>query len=249
VLADPHAWLAFLTLSLLEIVLGIDNLIFIAILVERVPAARRNQARLAGLALAMLTRIVLLFSLVWVTHLVTPLFQVAAQSVSGRDLVLLGGGLFLLVKSVLEMHQTLEGAAPDPQRTRLAGSFAAVIVQIGLIDIVFSLDSVFTAVGLANDLRIMVAAIVAAIAVMMLVSRSIGAFIARHPTIKVLALAFLLLIGFALVAEGVHFEIPKGYLYFAMAFAVGVELVNTRLRRRMDQARRGGEPRGGQRRG
>ena len=183
------------------------------------------------------TRVLLLFSLVWVTHLVKPLFYLFGQSVSGRDIVLLGGGLFLLVKSVLEMHQTLEGAAPNPARTKLSGSFAAVIVQIGLIDIVFSLDSVFTAVGLAKDLKVMVAAIMVAIIVMMLVSRSLGAFIARHPTIKVLALAFLLLIGFALVAEGVHFEIPKGYLYFAMAFAVGVELINTRVRRRQDRRR------------
>jgi predicted tellurium resistance membrane protein TerC len=181
------------------------------------------------------TRILLLFSLVWVTHLTKPLFYLFGQSVSGRDIVLLGGGLFLLVKSVLEMHQTLERAAPNPARTKLSGSFTAVIVQIGLIDIVFSLDSVFTAVGLAKDLKVMVAAIVVAIVVMMLVSRSIGAFIARHPTIKVLALAFLLLIGFALVAEGVHFEIPKGYLYFAMAFSVGVELINTRVRRRQDR--------------
>jgi predicted tellurium resistance membrane protein TerC len=194
----------------------------------------QNKARISGLTLAMGTRILLLFSLVWVTHLTKPLFYLFGQSVSGRDIVLLGGGLFLLVKSVLEMHQTLEGAAPNPARTKLSGSFTAVIVQIGLIDIVFSLDSVFTAVGLAKDLKVMVAAIVVAMIVMMLVSRSIGAFISRHPTIKVLALAFLLLIGFALVAEGVHFEIPKGYLYFAMAFAVGVELINTRVRRRQD---------------
>ena len=197
----------------------------------------QNKARVSGLALAMATRILLLLSLVWVTHLVKPLFYLFGQSVSGRDIVLLGGGLFLLVKSVLEMHQTLEGAAPNPARTKLSSSVSAVIVQIGLIDIVFSLDSVFTAVGLAKDLKVMVAAIVVAIIVMMLVSRSIGAFISRHPTIKVLALAFLLLIGFALVAEGVHFEIPKGYLYFAMAFAVGVELINTRVRRRQDGRR------------
>ena len=224
---------------MLEIVLGIDNLIFISILVERLPAQLQNKARIAGLTLAMLTRILLLFSLVWVTHLVQPLFYVFGQSVSGRDLVLLGGGLFLLVKSVLEMHQTLEGGAPDPQRRRLSGGLTAVIVQIGLIDIVFSLDSVFTAVGLAKDIRVMVAAIVVAILVMMLVSRSLGVFISRHPTIKVLALAFLLLIGFALVAEGVHFEIPKGYLYFAMAFSVGVELINTRVRGRQDGRRKG----------
>jgi predicted tellurium resistance membrane protein TerC len=185
----------------------------------------------------MATRILLLFSLVWITHLVKPLFYVAGQSVSGRDLVLLGGGLFLLAKSVLEMHTTLEGAATEASKPQLHGSFAAVIVQIGLIDIVFSLDSVFTAVGLVRDLKVMVAAIVVAILVMMLVSRSIGAFISRHPTIKVLALAFLLLIGLALVAEGVHFEIPKGYLYFAMAFSVGVELINMRLRGRLDRRR------------
>ena len=205
---------------------------------ERLPAQLQNRARIGGLALAMATRVLLLFSLVWVTHLVKPLFYVAGQSVSGRDLVLLGGGLFLLAKSVLEMHQTVEGAAPDAHKRKLRGGFMSVIVQIGLIDIVFSLDSVFTAVGLVKDLEVMVAAIVVAIIVMMLVSRSIGAFISRHPTIKVLALAFLLLIGFALVAEGVHFEIPKGYLYFAMAFAVGVELINTRLRRRLDEPRR-----------
>jgi len=185
----------------------------------------------------MATRIALLFSLVWVTHLVRPLLHVAGQAVSGRDIVLFGGGLFLLIKSVLEMHKTVEGEAEQPQRRRLGGGLVAVIVQIGLIDIVFSLDSVFTAVGLAKDVRVMVAAIVLAIFVMMLVSRSIGAFIARHPTIKVLALAFLLLIGLALVAEGVHFEIPKGYLYFAMAFSVGVELINTRVRRRQDDRR------------
>jgi predicted tellurium resistance membrane protein TerC len=206
--------------------------------VERLPAQLQHQARVSGLALAMLTRIGLLFSVVWLTHLVTPLFHVAAQSVSGRDLVLLAGGLFLLVKSVLEMHQALEGAARDPSETQLRSSFTSVIVQIALIDIVFSLDSVFAAVGLARQLAVMVAAIVVAIIFMMLVSRSIGAFISRHPTIKVLALAFLLLIGVSLVAAGLHFEIPKGYLYFAMAFSVGVELINMRLRKRLG-ARRG----------
>lgn len=233
-LTDPHSWLAFLTLALLEIVLGIDNLIFISILVERLPAEQQNKARISGLALAMVTRIALLFCLVWLTHLTQPLFEFAGQTVSGRDLVLLGGGLFLLVKSVLEIHQTLEGAAHGAKPT-VSGSLLGVIVQIGLIDIVFSLDSVFTAVGLVKNVVVMAAAIVVAILVMMVVSRSIGAFIARHPTIKMLALAFLILIGFALVAEGIHFEIPKGYLYFAMAFAVGVELINVRLRRRLDR--------------
>ena len=235
-LTDPHTWLAFLTLALLEIVLGIDNLIFISILVERLPAALQNKARVSGLALAMVTRIALLFSLVWLTHLTQPLFALADQDVSGRDLVLLGGGLFLLVKSVLEIHQTLEGAAHGA-KPAARGSFLGVIVQIGLIDIVFSLDSVFTAVGLVKNVCVMAAAIVVAIVVMMVVSRSIGAFIARHPTIKMLALAFLILIGFALVAEGLHFEIPKGYLYFAMAFAVGVELINVQLRKRLDRRR------------
>jgi predicted tellurium resistance membrane protein TerC len=235
-LTDPHTWLAFLTLALLEIVLGIDNLIFISILVERLPAGLQNRARIGGLALAMVTRIALLFSLVWLTHLTQPLFQLTDQAFSARDLVLLGGGLFLLVKSVLEIHQTLEGASPGV-KPAARGSFVSVIIQIGLIDIVFSLDSVFTAVGLVKNVIVMAAAIVVAILVMMVVSRSIAAFIARHPTIKMLALAFLILIGFALVAEGLHFEIPKGYLYFAMAFAVGVELINVRLRRRLDGRR------------
>jgi predicted tellurium resistance membrane protein TerC len=180
----------------------------------------------------MLTRIALLFSIVWLTHLTRPLLYVGGQSFSGRDLVLLAGGLFLIGKSVLEIHQTLEGAAGEPLPQRLRVGFAAVVAQIAIIDIVFSLDSVFTAVGLVRELPVMVAAIVVAILVMMWVSRSIGAFIARHPTIKMLALSFLLLIGVALVGEGLHFEIPKGYLYFAMAFAFGVELINMRLRPR-----------------
>jgi predicted tellurium resistance membrane protein TerC len=206
--------------------------------VARLPAHQQGRARIGGLALAMATRILLLFSLVWITHLTQPLFYVGAQSVSGRDLVLFGGGLFLLAKSVLEMHHTIEGAGEVAAPQRLAGGFAAIIVQIGLIDIVFSLDSVFTAIGLVQDLAVMVAAIIVAILVMMVVSSSIARFIARHPTIKVLALAFLLLIGFALVAQGLHFEIPKGYLYFAMAFSVGVELINLRVRRRLDAQRR-----------
>jgi predicted tellurium resistance membrane protein TerC len=209
--------------------------------VERLPAARRSAARITGLALAMLTRIALLFSIVWITHLTRPWLQIAGRSFSGRDLVLLTGGLFLLGKSVLEIHQTLEGQPPEAGRRRLRGSFAAVVAQIAVIDIVFSLDSVFTAVGLVRELPIMVAAIVVAILVMMWVSRSIGAFIARHPTIKMLALSFLLLIGVALIGEGLHFEIPKGYLYFAMAFAFGVELINMRLRAR--QGERGAQRR------
>jgi predicted tellurium resistance membrane protein TerC len=206
-------------------------------LVGRLPPQLQSSARVGGLLLAMLTRIALLLSVVWLTRLVQPWLHIAGRSFSGRDLILLAGGLFLLGKSVLEIHQALEGPAADASRTRLRASLAGVITQIALIDIVFSLDSVFTAVGLVREVPVMVAAIVVAILVMMWVSRSVGAFITRHPTIKMLALAFLLLIGLALVGEGLHFEIPKGYLYFAMAFAVGVELINMRLRRRMDESR------------
>jgi predicted tellurium resistance membrane protein TerC len=245
-LADPQVWLAFLTLALLEIVLGIDNLIFIAILVGRLPPARQEAARLTGLALAMITRIALLYSIVWLTRLTTPWFHFGEQAVTGRDLILFIGGLFLLAKSVLEIHQAMEGAGHSAnQARRVYSNFAMTVVQIAIIDIVFSLDSVFTAVGLAKDLPIMVAAIITAILVMMWVSRSISGFIERHPTIKVLALSFLILIGVALIAEGVHFEIPKGYLYFAMAFSVTVEMINIRLRRLLDSKKKTNEEAGG----
>ena len=240
-LSDPHAWIAFLTLSALEIVLGIDNIIFISILVSRLPPERRNSARITGLALAMLTRIALLFSIVWLTRLTKPLFTLPMfeQGFSGRDIILFLGGLFLLAKSVTEIHETLEGAENE-RRTRVFASFMVIVVQIAIIDIVFSLDSVFTAVGLArpDQLPIMVAAIVLAILVMMWVSGSISAFIDRHPTIKILALAFLILVGVVLVADAFHVDVPKGYLYFAMAFSVGVEMVNIRLRRLLDERRR-----------
>jgi predicted tellurium resistance membrane protein TerC len=239
---SPQAWLAFLTLSVLEIVLGIDNLIFIAILIAKLPAERRRVARLAGLGLAMVTRIALLYSIVWLTRLTAPWFRIGEQDVSARDVVLLCGGLFLLGKSAVELHHAVEGEGRNAQsrKARAAGERSRIVlsgvalasVQIALIDIVFSLDSVFTAVGLTNDLPIMVAAIAVAILVMMLVSGSLGGFIERHPTIKVLALAFLILIGVALVAQAFHFDIPKGYLYFGMAFAAGVELINIRARRK-----------------
>jgi predicted tellurium resistance membrane protein TerC len=237
-LVDPHAWIAFITLSALEIVLGIDNIIFISILVSRLPPARRESARITGLGLAMLTRIALLFSIVWLTRLTQPWFSVLGQEFSGRDIILLLGGLFLLAKSVTEVHGTLEGEAEE-RRARVFANFTVIVVQIALIDIVFSLDSVFTAVGLAkpDQLPIMVAAIVLAIGVMMWVSGTIGAFIERHPTIKILALAFLILVGVVLIAESFHFEVPKGYLYFAMAFSVGVEMLNIRLRRLIDARR------------
>jgi len=238
-LTDPQAWITFVTLSALEIVLGIDNIIFISILVSRLPPERRESARVTGLVLAMVTRIALLFSIVWLTRLTTPLFSVLGQEFSGRDIILLLGGLFLLAKSVTEIHGTLEGTEEE-RKTKVYAGFTAIVVQIAIIDIVFSLDSVFTAVGLAtgDQLPIMVAAIVLAILVMILVARSISAFIERHPTIKILALAFLILVGVVLVADSFHFDVPKGYLYFAMAFSVGVEMVNIRLRRLIDSRRK-----------
>jgi predicted tellurium resistance membrane protein TerC len=235
-LTDPAAWIAFGTLSALEIVLGIDNIIFIAILVGRLPPERRDKARIMGLGLAMFTRIALLFSIVWLIGLVEPWFHLFGQDISGRDLVLFLGGLFLLAKSVLEIHHTLEGAE-DVRKTRVFASFGVIIVQIAIIDIVFSLDSIFTAVGLASadQVPVMVAAIVVAVLVMMAVSGAIAAFVERHPTVKMLALSFLILVGFALMAEGLEVHIPKGYLYTAMAFSVVVEMINIRLRTLLSQ--------------
>jgi predicted tellurium resistance membrane protein TerC len=227
-LADPHAWIALATLTALEIVLGIDNIIFISILVARLPAARRNLARRLGLAVAMVLRIVLLLSLAWIMTLTAPLFAVLGQEISGRDLILLGGGLFLLWKSVHEIHNALEGEEDEHGSVR--ATFAGVLLQIAIIDIVFSLDSVITAVGMADDVAVMIVAIVLAVAVMMFAARPIGEFVDRHPTIKMLALSFLILVGFALVGEGLGFHVPKGYIYLAMAFSVGVELLNMRMR-------------------
>jgi predicted tellurium resistance membrane protein TerC len=231
-LHSPEGWIAFATLSLLETVLGIDNVIFLSLLVDRLAPERRRRARIVGLSLAMLTRLGLLFSVVWLTRLTAPLFSVLQRPFSARDLILGAGGLFLLGKSAVEIHRTLEGAAAARAASAFS-TFQAVVLQIALIDVVFSLDSVFTAVGLArpDQLPIMAAAIVASIVVMMWLSGPIASFIARHPSMKVLALAFLVLIGAALVGEALDFEVPKGYLYFAMAFSVAVELVNIRLRR------------------
>jgi predicted tellurium resistance membrane protein TerC len=233
-LESPESWVAFLTLTLLETVLGIDNVIFLSILVGRLASARQRSARIVGLLLAMLTRLALLFSVVWLTGLTTPLFNVLQHGFSGRNLILGAGGLFLLGKSAVEIHHTLEGAAVA-RRTSVFEAFYVVVIQIALIDIVFSLDSVFTAVGLArpDQLPIMAAAIIVSIVVMIWLSGPIAAFVARHPSMKVLALAFLVLIGAALVGEALDFETPKGYLYFAMAFSVAVELINIRLRRLM----------------
>ncbi len=235
-LFDPQAWLAFLTLTALEIVLGIDNIIFLTILVGRLPEAQRPQARLLGLGFAMLTRVLLLLSLTWVMQLTTPLFSLFGYAVSGRDLILLGGGLFLLAKSTMEIHANLEGEEhADPVHGQAGASFIGIILQIGIIDIVFSLDSVITAVGLAQQIPVMVAAVMVAVMVMMVAAGPIGDFVERHPTFKILALSFLILVGMALIGEGLGFHIPKGYIYFAMAFSVLVEMLNTRLRRRVEQ--------------
>ena len=230
-LSDPSAWLSFLTLAILEVVLGIDNVIFLSILVARLPAQQQRAARAGGLALAMLTRIALLYSVVWLITLTAPLIGAFGRAVSARVLILGAGGLFLLWKSVVEIHASIEGPAAVAPRTVARGGLLPVVLQIALVDVVFSIDSVFTAVGLAQRVEIMVAAIVLAVAVMMFVAGAIGAFIERHPTVKVLALAFLILIGMALIADALQFHIPKGYLYFAMAFACAVEMVNIRARR------------------
>jgi predicted tellurium resistance membrane protein TerC len=230
-ISDPQAWVSFLTLAVLEIVLGFDNIIFLASLVDRLPMAQRRSGRLLGLGFAMLTRIALLFSITWLATLRDPLFAVFTLKVSGRDLILFAGGAFLVVKSIMEIRDTLTRRADEP-KVGLMNSFWLIIAQIGVIDIVFSLDTVFTAVGLANHIEVMVAAIVASVLAMMVVSSSVSAFIERYPTIKVLALAFLVLVGGALIAESLDLDIPKGYLYFAMAFAAVVEWLNIRLRRR-----------------
>jgi predicted tellurium resistance membrane protein TerC len=227
-LTDPEAWIALATLTALEIVLGIDNIIFISILVGRLPERERNKARRLGLGLAMVMRIALLLSLAWIMTLKEPLFTLVKE-ISGRDLILIGGGLFLLWKSVHEIHNALEGE-DEAHGGGASVTFAGVLAQIAIIDIVFSLDSVITAVGMAEHVEVMIVAIVLAVAVMMFAARPIGEFVDRHPTIKMLALSFLILIGFALIGEGLDFHVPKGYIYFAMAFSVGVELLNMRLR-------------------
>jgi predicted tellurium resistance membrane protein TerC len=232
ILTDPQAWLAFATLTLLEIVLGIDNIIFISILVGRLPQQMQARGRTIGLSLAMLTRILLLLSITWVMGLSAELFSIGELGISGRDLILIGGGLFLLAKSTLEIHSGLEGE--EQHRAGAArASFASVIAQIAVIDIVFSLDSVITAVGMADHVQVMIAAVVMAVIVMMFLAGPIGNFVDRHPTIKMLALSFLILIGMALVGEGFGFHIPKGYIYFAMAFSVAVEMLNIQMRKRM----------------
>ncbi|HSC96560.1 MAG TPA: TerC family protein [Burkholderiales bacterium] len=238
-LLDPHAWLALATLTALEIVLGVDNIIFISVLCGRLPEHQRAKARTIGLALAMVSRLALLFALTWIMTLTAPLFEVPVldKAISGRDLILIGGGLFLLWKSVHEIHNALEGEEDERGAAAAAAAgFGAVIAQIAVIDIVFSLDSVITAVGMVDELAIMVIAIILAVGVMLFSAGPIGEFVDRHPTIKMLALAFLILIGVALIGEGWDLHIPKGYIYFAMAFAVAVEMLNLRMRARMREA-------------
>jgi predicted tellurium resistance membrane protein TerC len=230
-LASPELWIALLTLTLLEIVLGIDNVVFISILAGKLPAEKQAKARKLGLSLALITRVLLLLGISWVAGLTSPLFTLAGHSVSGRDLILALGGLFLIGKSTHEIHEKLEGEENSGGQ-RVAPGFASVVTQILLLDIVFSLDSVITAVGMVNDIPVMIAAVVIALIFMLAFSGYISAFIERHPTLKMLALSFLILIGVALVAESLHQEIPKGYIYFSMAFSVSVEMLNLKLRKK-----------------
>lgn len=231
-LYDPQAWIALATLTALEIVLGIDNIIFISILVGRLPKAQQKSARVLGLGLAMITRILLLLSLAWVMGLTEPLFTVLEKMISGRDLILLSGGLFLIWKSTHEIHNSLEGEEETARTSAGNTAFAATLVQIAIIDIVFSLDSVITAVGMANHVPVMILAIVLAVGVMMFAAKPIADFVDAHPTVKMLALSFLIVVGFALLGEGLGLHIPKGYIYFAMAFSLVVEMLNIQQRKK-----------------
>jgi predicted tellurium resistance membrane protein TerC len=229
-LTDPQIWIALATLTLLEIVLGIDNIIFISILSQKLPAAQQPKARRLGLLAAMVMRLALLFSLAWIIKLTAPLFSVFGEEISGRDIILVLGGLFLLAKSTYEIHDKLEGDQGHAS-ARVAASFGAVILQIMLLDAVFSLDSVITAVGMVDALWVMVTAVVISIGIMLASAEAISGFVNKHPTVKMLALSFLLLIGLSLIAEGFDHHIPKGYIYFAMGFSVFVEMINMRLRK------------------
>ena len=233
-LSDPQAWIAFATLTALELVLGIDNIIFISILVDRLAPERRETARRIGLALAMFMRIGLLLTLAWIIGLTAPLFTVFAHEISGRDLILIAGGLFLIWKATGEIHELLEHKEEERTDASRAvhATFGAIIGQVIVIDLVFSLDSIITAVGMVDEVRVMIAAVVASVGLMMLFAAPIGNFVSRHATVKMLALSFLIMIGMALVADGLEFHVPKGYIYFAMAFSVAVEMLNLRLRRR-----------------
>jgi predicted tellurium resistance membrane protein TerC len=233
-LTDPQAWIALLTLTALELVLGIDNIVFISILVDRLPPEQQRKARMIGLFLAMFMRIGLLLILAWIIGLTQPLFSlmIVNQEISGRDLILIGGGLFLIWKSTHEIHQSLEGAGADVTTTPARAAFSAVILQIIIIDLVFSLDSIITAVGMVDEIAVMVTAVIISVALMMAFAGAIGRFVNEHPTIKMLALSFLVVVGVVLIADGFEVHVPKGYVYFAMAFSVGVEMLNITMRRR-----------------
>lgn len=231
-LSDPQAWIAFATLTALELVLGIDNIVFISILVDKLPPEKRASARRLGLFMAMFMRIGLLLVLSWIIGLVAPMFTVLGQEISGRDLILIAGGLFLIWKSTGEIHQSLEGEEGHAS-SAVKTTFGAVILQIMIVDMVFSLDSIITAVGMVDELAVMIAAVIASVALMMLFAGAIGRFVSDHPTIKMLALSFLVVVGVVLIAEGFDHHVPKGYVYFAMAFSVTVEMLNIRLRRRV----------------
>ncbi|WP_096671081.1 TerC family protein [Polaromonas sp. AET17H-212] len=230
-LTDPQAWIAFGTLTALELVLGIDNIVFISILVDKLPKEQQAMARRIGLFMAMFMRIGLLLVLSWIIGLVAPLFTVLQQEISGRDLILIAGGLFLIWKSTGEIHQSLEGEEGHAS-TAVKATFTAVILQIMVVDMVFSLDSIITAVGMVDELAVMIAAVVASVAMMMVFAGAIGRFVSAHPTVKMLALSFLVVVGVVLIAEGFDHHVPKGYVYFAMAFSIGVEMLNIRMRRR-----------------
>jgi predicted tellurium resistance membrane protein TerC len=231
-LSDPQVWIAFATLTALELVLGIDNIIFISILVDKLPLDKREFARRLGLFMAMFMRIGLLLVLAWIVGLVEPLFTVMGKGISGRDLILILGGLFLIWKSTSEVHQSLEGEEENHAASAVKATMASVILQIMVIDLVFSLDSIITAVGMVDDVRIMIAAVIASVGLMMLFAGPIGRFVSNHPTIKMLALAFLVVVGVVLVAEGFGHHVPKGYVYFAMAFSLGVETLNIHMRKK-----------------
>lgn len=233
-LSSPEAWVALATLTALEIVLGIDNIIFISILVGRLPEHQRRFARTTGLGLAMITRLGLLFSLAWVMGLTEPLFSILSHDVSGRDIILIGGGLFLIAKATHEIHGSLEGAV-ETERNVTANGLMVVLIQIAILDIVFSLDSVITAVGLVSQVPIMATAIIIAVGVMLFAAKPIGDFVDAHPTIKILALSFLVIVGFTLLVEGFDVHVPKGYIYFAMIFSLGVEMINIKLRKTIDK--------------
>ena len=241
-LTSPEAWIALATLTLLEIVLGIDNIVFISVLADRLPPEQRPKARQLGLALAMLTRILLLFSITLIMRLTTVLFTLFGHGVSGRDLILIVGGLFLLTKATREIHDKMEGEGDGVNGATDAATFRGVLIQIAILDMVFSLDSVITAVGMADDLAVMVTAVILAVGVMMISAGPVGSFVSKHPTVKMLALSFLLLIGTSLITDGAGFHIPKGYIYFAMGFSVFVESLNLRAKGTRSKTDRVGVP-------